>query len=294
MGASLLPVCRFKLSNSDSQPSRLGWVSKTQGRVYELPDNLNSLLKMRSSERLQHLGVLQRSNVGAYPLNGVVLQAPVESQEIWATGTNYSHSSASVAGGFNYQDIYEEIYRAQRPSLFLKSTGWRCVGPDAPVKFRQDSDWNVPNPELTLVIDAYGSIAGYTIGNDVSARAFEQENPLYLSQARMYDGSCAIGPWIVLAEEIEDVSDINIGIVVERNEKTSWGASISTARLRRTFEDLVSWLYRGLQFPRGALLMTGSGLLPPREFTLQTGDIVTIEVEDIGTLNNPVIELPTE
>jgi 2-dehydro-3-deoxy-D-arabinonate dehydratase len=269
-----MPLCRFKLQSSYSQMTRLGWVDLAGDRVFELADSLANLLTMDRERRLRHMGALQRSNVGVYPVANVTMVAPADQQEVWAAGVTYDRSRDARMEESTHEDVYSRVYEADRPEIFFKLPGWRCVGPDEPVAIRSDSHWNVPEPELTLVIDSSGTIAGYTIGNDVSSRSIEGENPLYLPQAKTYTASCALGPWIVLVEELEDVSDLRIGIVVERR-----------------LDDLTRWLYRALGFPYGALLMTGTGIVPPSDFTLEGDDLVTVEIDRIGTLSNPVFQL---
>jgi 2-dehydro-3-deoxy-D-arabinonate dehydratase len=189
------------------------------------------------------------------------------------------------------EDLYARVYDAARPEIFFKSAGWRCVGDGQPVGIRADSTWDVPEPELTVVVDAGGEIVGYTVGNDVSSRSIEGENALYLPQAKTYHASCALGPWIMLREELADVSNLEISMEIERNGVQVWEGAISTARMHRKLDELVAYVYRALLFPSGALLMTGTGLVPPSDFTLQSGDQVTIEIEGIGKLTNQALRL---
>jgi 2-dehydro-3-deoxy-D-arabinonate dehydratase len=188
-------------------------------------------------------------------------------------------------------DLYARVYAARRPEIFLKAFGWRCVGDGQYVGIRSDSTWDVPEPELTLVIDARGQIFGYTIGNDLSSRSIEGENALYLPQAKIYHASCALGPWITLREELPDVSELEIRMAIKRKDAELWSGRTSTARMRRSLKDLVTYLFAALEFPSGVLLMTGTGLIPPAEFTLQSGDVVEIEIDGIGRLTNQAMKL---
>jgi 2-dehydro-3-deoxy-D-arabinonate dehydratase len=221
------------------------------------------------------------------------LLAPMESQEVWAAGVTYYRSrtarmeEAKDAGG---GDFYDRVYSAVRPELFGKSSPHRVAGPEAPVRIRRDSKWNVPEPELTLLISPGGKITGYTVGNDMSSRDIEGENPLYLPQAKVYDGSAGIGPAILVARETPP-SSTKIALKITRDGKTMFDDATSLKELKRTPEELVSYLYREASFPHGALLMTGTGLVPPDSFTLLAGDRVEITIDGIGTLANPVEQL---
>jgi 2-dehydro-3-deoxy-D-arabinonate dehydratase len=223
-----------------------------------------------------------------YPLTETLaLLAPLDSQEVWASGVTYLRSKVarmeeSEQGG----DFYDLVYEAERPELFLKATPARVVGPGAPIRIRRDSPWNVPEPELTLVLAANGAIVGYTIGNDVSSRSIEGENPLYLPQAKVYDGCCALGPGIALNDGSQSAHAIQMTIV--RDGITVFSGETSTAQMRRTQKELAAYLFRELTFTAGAFLLTGTGIVPPDEFTLQSGDIVRITIAGIGTLENPV------
>lgn len=215
------------------------------------------------------------------------LMAPLDTQEVWASGVTYLRSKVarmeeSEGGG----DFYDKVYDAERPELFLKATPRRVVGPQQPIRIRGDSTWDVPEPELTLVLSSSGAIVGYTIGNDVSSRSIEGENPLYLPQAKCYDGCCALGPVIEVADE--KLAARSVRLSIERAGAVAFDGQTSTAQMRRTIEELAGYLFRELTFPDGVFLMTGTGIVPPDDWTLQAGDIVTIEIEGIGTLVNPV------
>ena len=226
-------------------------------------------------------------------LDSVRLLSPVDRQEVWGAGVTYERSKQarqeeSEQGG----SFYDLVYRAERPELFFKATPSRVVGPGEPIRVRQDTKWCVPEPELTLVLSPKLRIVGYTIGNDVSARDIEGENPLYLPQAKVYDACCALGPVITLAEGMPPIAEVEIHLEVERDGKVIVRESTSLSRMARTLDELVDWLGRDNRFPDGAFLLTGTGIVPPDEFSLIPGDIVRISIDGIGTLTNPVIQGP--
>ncbi|MGK3982686.1 fumarylacetoacetate hydrolase family protein [Sorangium sp. So ce136] len=232
-----------------------------------------------------------RARVEAHPLPpGVPLLAPIDAQDVWAAGVTYERSrnarkEESAGGG----DFYDRVYDAERPELFFKATPRLVAGPGAPVRIRRDSIWNVPEPELSLVVSAAGRIVGYTAGNDVSSRSIEGDNPLYLPQAKIYDGCCALGPAIALADEPGlDLRALSIQLVIRRKGESVFAGETSTARMRRAPEELVAYLTRALSFPAGVVLMTGTGIVPPDSFTLEPGDLVEITIPGAGTLSNPV------
>jgi 2-dehydro-3-deoxy-D-arabinonate dehydratase len=216
--------------------------------------------------------------------------APIQNQEIWASGVTYMRSrearmdESKESGG---ADFYAKVYEAERPELFFKSTAARCVGTGEKVRIRKDSKWNVPEPELTLFINSSGKIVGYTIGNDMSSRDIEGENPLYLPQAKSYDKAAAIGPCLYVPKD-EINPDTQISIEIIRNEKMMFSGEISINRIKRKLTDLAHYLYREMSFPNGAFLMTGTGIVPDNDFTLLSGDVVNITIEGIGTLSNEV------
>jgi 2-dehydro-3-deoxy-D-arabinonate dehydratase len=222
---------------------------------------------------------------GDVPAGSVVL-APVESQEVWAAGVTYLRSREARVEESLDASPYDRVYVAERPELFFKSAGWRVRGPGDEVAVRADSEWNTPEPELVLVLDAEMRICGYTIGNDMSSRSIEGENPLYLPQAKVYDGACAIGPCIVPAGQVRPPFSITMEIV--RGTDTVFKGDTGTDRMKRSFEDLARYLGDALTFPTGAFVLTGTGLVPDALFTLHPGDVVRIHVDGIGTLENPV------
>lgn len=218
------------------------------------------------------------------------LLAPIQSQEVWASGVTYFNSklarqeeSKSAGGG----DFYARVYVADRPELFFKSPGYRCVGSGEDVRIRRDSIWNVPEPELTLLMSSSGKIVGYTIGNDMSSRSIEGENPLYLPQAKTYDGSAAIGPCIYVPEKpLPDSTLIHLEIL--RKGAAVFANEIALSEMKRKPDELADWLFRECSFPHGCFLMTGTGIIPPNDFTLEIADEIRISIEPIGTLVNRV------
>ncbi|MGI4758895.1 MAG: fumarylacetoacetate hydrolase family protein [Janthinobacterium lividum] len=218
------------------------------------------------------------------------LLPPIGEQEVWASGVTYFRSRSArmeeskESGGDTF---YDRIYMAERPELFFKATARRVVGPGANVRIRTDATWSVPEPELTLLINPAGDIVGYTIGNDMSSRDIEGENPLYLPQAKVYDGSCAVGPCILLsADPLPKFTTIQVEI--ERAGQTVFTGDTTLAELKRDTRELASYLYRDNTFPQGALLMTGTGIVPGDDFTLDHGDVIEITIQGIGTLSNTV------
>jgi 2-dehydro-3-deoxy-D-arabinonate dehydratase len=213
--------------------------------------------------------------------------APVEdASEVWAAGVTYLRSRNAREAESTVRDVYSKVYDAERPELFLKAPGWRVVGPGQPIRIRRDSRWNVPEPELTLVINAHGEISGFCAGNDVSSRDIEGENPLYLPQAKVYNGSCALGPGISLCGAGE-LGDLAIDLVVERSGRSLFTGATRTSQIKRPLQELADYLRRELDFPHGVFLMTGTGVVPPDDFSLQHGDVVRITIGGL-TLENPV------
>lgn len=218
------------------------------------------------------------------------LLTPIGTQELWACGVTYLRSkigrqeeSKNAGGG----DFYAKVYEAKRPEVFFKSTPHRIIGHGGKVNIRKDSTWDVPEPELTLMVTSSGKIIGYTIGNDMSSRSIEGENPLYLPQAKTYDGCAAIGPSIFITQEPLD-RDTNIHLEIIRKNNKKFEGNVAISQMKRTLEELVSFVYRECSFPHGCLIMTGTGIVPPNEFTLHSGDEIKITIDKIGTLINIV------
>jgi 2-dehydro-3-deoxy-D-arabinonate dehydratase len=237
-------------------------------------------------------GALQDSGAPMQALSEDEILAPVESQEVWAAGVTYFRSrtarmeESQAAGGGSF---YDRVYDAERPEIFFKSAPWRVIGTGGDVRIRRDSKWNVPEPELALVINSRGEIIGYTIGNDVSSRDIEGENPLYLPQAKCYDGACGLGPCVLLTKEsLPPETSIELEIV--RAGETVFQGSTSLSQMKRNPQELVDYLYLETTFPQGAVLLTGTGIVPDEPFTLQAEDEVRITIPPIGTLVNNVGE----
>jgi 2-dehydro-3-deoxy-D-arabinonate dehydratase len=231
-----------------------------------------------------------RLATGPAAASGGRLLAPICSQEVWAAGVTYYRSrtarieESKPSGGGSF---YDAVYSAERPELFFKAAGWRVRGPGEPVCIRDDARWSVPEPELALMVNRRGTIVGYTIGNDMSSRDIEGENPLYLPQAKVYDGSCALGPAMLVREDPLS-PNTTIALTIARNGATAFQGSTTLAQMRRSPEELVEYLYRATSFPHGAVLLTGTGVVPPDDFTLQPGDAIAIAIPPIGTLENVV------
>jgi 2-dehydro-3-deoxy-D-arabinonate dehydratase len=232
---------------------------------------------------------LMTESTQSQALSAVTFLAPIDKQEVWAAGVTYKRSKvAREEESKGAAQFYDKVYTAPRPELFLKATPARVMGPKQPVRIRQDSKWNVPEPELTLVISPAMKIVGYTIGNDMSSRDIEGENPLYLPQAKIYNQSCAIGPVITLVQAMPPLPEVEIRLVIERAEEKVFEATTTLSQMARTPEELVDWLGRELSFPDGVFLLTGTGIVPPDDFTLLSGDLISISIGGIGTLENPV------
>ena len=225
------------------------------------------------------------------PYNYTVLKLPLRPAEIWAAGVTYLRSRQARESETKTKGLYDYVYEATRPELFLKDTGARCRGPNEEVAVRSDSNWSVPEPELTVVCDKETKVVGYVAGNDVSSRDIEGENPLYLPQAKVYKASSSVGPVVVTADEIGDPHTLEIKMKIRRDGRDVFQGSTNTSQMKRTVPELLSFLKRDNVLNTFTLLMTGTSIVPPDNFTLQTGDTVEIEVEKIGTLLNSVRKL---
>lgn len=209
------------------------------------------------------------------------LLAPIDdNQEVWASGVTYLRSREARMHESDVKDVYDKVYEAVRPELFFKAPGWRVVGTAGAIRVRADSHWNVPEPELTLVINRFAEIIGYTAGNDVSSRDIEGENPLYLPQAKIYDGSCALGPGIRLADA-QEMRELPVQMEISRDGLVIYQDQTSIAQMKRPLQELADYLLKEIAFPSGVFLMTGAGIVPPDEFSLKAGDSVCIKVADL-------------
>jgi 2-dehydro-3-deoxy-D-arabinonate dehydratase len=226
----------------------------------------------------------------ARPLAALKLLAPIDAQEVWAAGVTYKRSKiAREEESVGAAQFYDKVYSAPRPELFLKATPSRVSHPGDPIRVRRDAKWSVPEPELTLAISPDLRIVGYTVGNDVSSRDIEGENPLYLPQAKIYHGSAALGPVVVLADAAPNITTAEIRLVIRRGGEVAFDGATSVAQMARTLPSLAEWLGKENEFPDGVFLMTGTGIVPPDEFTLSPGDVVSISIGGVGTLTNPVV-----
>ena len=216
---------------------------------------------------------------------------PIDDQEVWAAGVTYKRSqTARMEESEAAASCYDRVYEADRPELFFKATPGRVAGHQQPLRIRQDSAWNVPEPEVTLVVSPELRIIGLTVGNDMSSRDIEGENPLYLPQAKCYNQCAGLGPWITLYDSLPPVDQIRVALKIDRGGEIVFDQQTSAAQMARAFEDLVGWLGRDNSFPNGVFLMTGTGIVPSNDFTLLPGDMVHITVDGVGTLSNPIIQ----
>ena len=280
-----MQLVRFRVN--DGQP-RAGVLDG--GTVTELtaPGSLGDLFALPLDQIRESCG---NPAGAAVPAAGAELLAPVDGRmEVWAAGVTYERSrTARMAESEQSADIYDRVYAAERPEVFFKSASWRVSGPGRPVSVRSDSTIDVPEPELAVVLNADGAVAGYTICNDMSSRSIEGENPLYLPQAKIYLGGCAVGPGIVPAWEIPDPYALTIDLTIARDGATAWEGSASTSTLHRKIDELAACLFREDEFPAGVILSTGTSLVPDLPFTLEAGDEVRIRISGIGELANPVV-----
>ncbi|NCQ34347.1 2-hydroxyhepta-2,4-diene-1,7-dioate isomerase [bacterium] len=275
--------------------TQAGNVAHCSGKYFFLPEPSWDALLRRDGLKTEIEGMAARMSHDPAAEDAVAqhLLAPIESQELWACGVTYYRSRSArmeeseAAGG---GDFYDKVYHAERPELFFKATPLRVAAPGSPVRIRRDSGWDVPEPEFTLVLNPSGKIIGFTAGNDMSSRSIEGENPLYLPQAKTYDGCAAVGPGVLLTDSLDP--DTGIHISIERDGGEVFAGSTSLSAMKRSPEELAGWLFRETSFPHGALLMTGTGIIPENDFTLAPGDIVQIRIDGIGCLSNPVERLP--
>jgi 2-dehydro-3-deoxy-D-arabinonate dehydratase len=224
-------------------------------------------------------------------LSSVSLLPPIDHQEVWAAGVTYKRSrTARMEESTSAASCYDLVYASPRPELFFKASPHRVSGHGQPLRIRVDSDWNVPEPELTLVISAEMKLVGFTVGNDMSSRDIEGDNPLYLPQAKVYNQCCGLGPWITLPQGMPARENIGIRLVIRREDEIAFEGATSVAQMARSFENLIGWLARDNSFPSGAFLLTGTGVVPDSNFTLVPDDVVEITIDGIGTLSNPIVQ----
>lgn len=283
-----MKLCRFLTSQRET---RIGLLT-TENRVLDLSDTgVNNLTFFLEAENpLEQFENLSRQRLARFSLDQIQLLSPVERQEVWAAGVTYLRSKKARMEESNFSaNAYDRVYSGQRPEIFFKSLPEKVVGPGEPVGIRTDAQWNVPEPELALVINSQGTIVGYTIGNDMSSRDIEGENLLYLPQAKIYHRSCAVGPCIVVGSTETVVRTWTITLQIYRRSRIIFEGQTTVNQIKRSFEELISYLYRSQTFPHGAVLLTGTGIVPGDDFTLQPDDKVRIEIDGIGVLENTVI-----
>ena len=283
-----MKLCRFQ-KNADGDAIRIGLAvdemtlaDLTAGGIESITELLEDDNAMARVEALTNLPTL--------PLAEVTFLAPVERQEVWAAGVTYLRSKTARMEESDFSaSAYDLVYEADRPEIFFKSLPEKVVAPNEFVGIRADAKWSVPEPELALVLNSRGQVVGCTIGNDMSSRDIEGENLLYLPQAKVYDRSCAIGPWLILGASEEAIRAWIIGVKIIRANETVFAGETSLSNLKRSFDELAGYLCRSQTFAHGAILLTGTGIVPPDDFTLAAGDLIRIDISGIGTLENPVL-----
>jgi 2-dehydro-3-deoxy-D-arabinonate dehydratase len=284
-----MQLCKVQLGTGEV---RVGAVAEGHVRFLDLEDyvgmrTLSDVLHSDNPAGVAH--DLIDDAARNIPLRELTLLAPVDAQEVWAAGVTYRRSQEArereSAGAARFYDL---VYTASRPELFFKATPHRVVGPGGRVRVRRDSRWSVPEPELALVLSPHLRLVGYTIGNDMSARDIEGENPLYLPQAKVYDHACALGPVITLCDSMPPLARVTIRLVIERGGQRVFEGSTDLSAMARPLPDLIDWLGRDNSFPNGVVLLTGTGIVPPDEFALAAGDGVHIDISGIGRLTNVV------
>lgn len=282
-----MKICRFRTGTGET---RAGLVLNEVELLDLTPAGIKTLTPLlESDDAVAQLTTLKSSKLPRIPLAEVTLLPPVEQQEVWAAGVTYLRSKVARMDESDFSaTAYDKVYSADRPEIFFKSLAEKVVGPGDKVGIRKDATWNVPEPELALVLNSKGQIVGYTVGNDMSSRDIEGENLLYLPQAKVYDRSCALGPWITLGTPEAAAREWVIRITINRDGKTVFGGETSVNQIKRGFADLAGYLFRSQAFAHGAVLLTGTGVVPDEHFTLQPADRVRIEISGIGVLENEV------
>jgi 2-dehydro-3-deoxy-D-arabinonate dehydratase len=283
-----MKLCRF---THGTGAARLGLLSADAATVLDLTPagftQLHSLLE--SADATARLQEAARGNLPRLALADIKLLAPVERQEVWAAGVTYLRSKAARMEESAFSaTAYDRVYAADRPEIFFKALAEKVAAPGETVGIRRDARWSVPEPELALVLNSRGEFVGCTIGNDMSSRDIEGENLLYLPQAKTYDRSCALGPWIVLGATEAAAREWEVRLEILRAGRPVFAGATSIGQIKRSFAELAGYLFRSQTFAQGAVLLTGTGIVPPDDFTLQAGDVVGIEISGIGTLRNTV------
>jgi 2-dehydro-3-deoxy-D-arabinonate dehydratase len=282
-----MKLCRFK---NGSDVVRIGLVTDDSVLLDLTSKGIAAMQPLlESDDPVGKLKQIAQSNLPRVPLSEVQMCAPVERQEVWAAGVTYLRSKTARMEESDFSaTAYDKVYTAERPEIFFKSLPEKVVATSEPVGIRRDAKWNVPEPELALVMNSRGMIVGHTIGNDMSSRDIEGENLLYLPQAKTYNCSCALGPWITLGTPEPAAREWKIKIEIHRSGQSVFGGETSVGQIKRSFEELSRFLFRCQVFPHGAVLLTGTGIVPPDTFTLHERDVIKIEITGIGSIQNPV------
>jgi len=281
-------LCRFRTSDGRIRAGLMADANTIQDLTPAGVERLDAILE--ADEPVGRARAAAATNGHRFALADVQLCPPIDRQEVWAAGVTYLRSKAARMEESDFSaSAYDRVYTATRPELFFKSLPEKVVGPGEPVGIRRDARWSVPEPELVLVVNSHGRVVGQTIGNDMSSRDIEGENLLYLPQAKIYDRSCALGPWITLGATEADVRTWTIRLTIRRGGAVAFAGETTVGNLQRRFDDLAAFLFRSQKFSHGAALLTGTGIVPPDDFTLQPADDIAIEVSGIGLLRNPVV-----
>ncbi len=282
-----MKLCRFQNRAGDV---RVGLVSNSLSVLDVTAAGIRSIEELLESEHgRSYLEKLEKANLPRVSIDDLKLLAPVERQEVWAAGVTYLRSKKARMEESDFSaTAYDKVYEAERPELFFKCQPHKVVGPGAPIGIRRDARWSVPEPELALVFNSKGALSGYTIGNDMSSRDIEGENLLYLPQAKIYSRSCALGPWVQIGSTEATAREWKIRVQIRRRGKTVFSGETLVGQLKRTFQELGKFLFRSQEFPYGVVLLTGTGVVPADNFTLQKGDVVAIGISGIGSLVNTV------
>jgi 2-dehydro-3-deoxy-D-arabinonate dehydratase len=280
-------ICRFQQSDGEV---RIGWVVDDSSLVDLTLTGITQLQPLlETGDAVAALQRVVHAHLPRLPLSGVRLCAPVERQEVWAAGVTYLRSKTARMEESEFSaTAYDRVYAAERPELFFKSLPEKVVPTGEPIGIRRDARWNVPEPELALVLNSQGKIVGHTIGNDMSSRDLEGENLLYLPQAKTYHRSCALGPWLTLGTDETAARQWTVRIEIRRTGQPVFEGETSVGRIKRSFDELGGFLFRSQVFPHGAVLLTGTGVVPPDDFTLRELDEIDISISGIGLLQNTV------
>lgn len=282
-----MKLCRFKIKQGNI---RIGLVADDSAVLDLAAAGVTQMFPLLEDEdALRRVQDFSREKLPRFELSEIELLAPLERQEVWAAGVTYLRSKKARMEESDFSaTAYDRVYEAERPELFFKSLPDKVAAPGGAVGIRRDSRWSVPEPELALVLNSRGKIAGFTIGNDMSSRDIEGENLLYLPQAKIYQHSCSLGPWIETGASEAEARNWKMNIKIERDGQSIYAGETSVGQIKRGFEELAEFLFRSQVFPHGAVLLTGTGLVPPDSFTLKEGDVVEIQITGIGVLRNKV------